>query len=732
MARVSEELSKAQRNVQGKTDANLANDALHLGGIEANEYATKSYVQEYHNTKETAQKSYIDQQDQAMLNEAKEYTNSQIRNQDFSGFAKVTDVQALDEKLSEDIEEGLSAQKSYTDQKTQAIVDDVNANFQDVENSIGTLNSNVNNLFQSVSNGKGLVAEAITDKGVPTSATDSFSTMASNISSISSGGGSIDPNFVNTGDATATADKIASGYTAYAKGQKLYGTLGQGGDATPYDILQGKTAWVNNQLVEGVLTINESSGKPSYDIGAVEKVYGTVPGMLQEYPYLGVSNIPILIDIISVDMISQEGIMYLNLAYIDGTTLKIESAGETTSYDLATDLGISVTSNSDILMLKVSEEKADFRNLVIVTKTEVVVYRIILKEKETSTGTKEYYDIDTTNKVSTQDINMSDSDNYFCNIAFDYDNSPNGKLYFALTHNLFGTGGSNNYPIYILELDMEFDDDINQTLNKTLSVKSEFIPKNNINYNNYWYTAPYVDIFFPKGISGTLCVSCHSGATILIQFIEGTYSYKNDVLIIEKCTYGHFITRDLKYVIKAGENKLYKTNINLTELSVSLIEEKQINNILPKNIYLSGISSWNAWAAYFDINSKFLFIITSIGTTKTMNFYAYAVDFEQTNCFEQLYTHSISAGGNLAQLKLMSNIKGAFITSVSDYNNRTLVYQTVNDYQTVVALKYQGDYYYKQASQGELTASQTDVKSGKTFIGASGIVETGTMEVLEQ
>ena len=52
------------------------------------------------------------------------------------------------------------------------------------ENRVTTLETQVNELFQSVSDGKTLVANAITGKGVPTSSTDTFATMASNISNI--------------------------------------------------------------------------------------------------------------------------------------------------------------------------------------------------------------------------------------------------------------------------------------------------------------------------------------------------------------------------------------------------------------------------------------------------------------------------------------------------------------------------------------------------------------------
>ena len=48
----------------------------------------------------------------------------------------------------------------------------------------------IDEVFQSVSDGKTLIAAAITDKGVETSASDSFATMANNIENISGSGGS--------------------------------------------------------------------------------------------------------------------------------------------------------------------------------------------------------------------------------------------------------------------------------------------------------------------------------------------------------------------------------------------------------------------------------------------------------------------------------------------------------------------------------------------------------------
>ena len=83
-----------------------------------------------------------------------------------------------------------------TSKEVVGAINEVNSQFKDIAKEVGTetlnttaqdLKGAINEVFQNVSNGKQLIATAITDKGVNTSSNDTFQTMATNIGKISSG-----------------------------------------------------------------------------------------------------------------------------------------------------------------------------------------------------------------------------------------------------------------------------------------------------------------------------------------------------------------------------------------------------------------------------------------------------------------------------------------------------------------------------------------------------------------
>lgn len=102
------------------------------------------------------------------------------------------------------------------------------------QDAIDELKESLSECFQSVSNGKALVASAITGKGVKTASDAAFATMTNNINKIK--------DVANNTQATATAA----------------------------DITAGKTAWVNGKLISGTrpLPVNKQSGSVTFMVAA--------------------------------------------------------------------------------------------------------------------------------------------------------------------------------------------------------------------------------------------------------------------------------------------------------------------------------------------------------------------------------------------------------------------------------------------------------------------------------
>lgn len=152
--------------------------------------------------------------------------------------------------------------------------EDVPLTAEDIAYGDDSVAEALENLFTCVSDGKALIASAITDKGVPTQPDAAFSELAEHVGQLSGG--------ADTADATAASFDILAPKTAYTAHGKVEGVIPSLGARTYTPGVQAQTI-ANGQYLSGVQTIQGDSNLTSGNIKKGVSIFGVEGAVEQSF-----------------------------------------------------------------------------------------------------------------------------------------------------------------------------------------------------------------------------------------------------------------------------------------------------------------------------------------------------------------------------------------------------------------------------------------------------------------
>lgn len=331
-----------------------------------------------------------------------------------------------------------------------------------------------------------------------------------------------------------------------------------------------------------------------------------------------------------------------------------------------------------------------------------------------------------------------------CNLRLCFDQNTNDLYYGCRFAICLKSSYPSNVNVAIFEFTYKHETDAASPLHRELTQLSYIQCSNSIDPGfNYDYTARSPQMFFGNTTERTLCIYSSSGKAVIL-FLNYLYTKEGELSInlqktssSENQTYDGYIFRDLKHYWKG--NEYYQLDINYLrhEATSTLIKTLNTDNLIHSDY--SG-NYLNMGAVHYYTNQGENYLIAVLGHSRYGNIARYAVyemNIENQTSFTEKYSAYLSSSNgygeytgyalNISADERAASINLASTNNTSD-NNASNILNTQIDYQNVIALLYDGEYYYRGAS-GLLSALPSDVREGCTFMGQNGYPETGTMEV---